>query len=56
MITTDKLISEVKQIGSTIIQDKSTQMMFKLPSAFTKIAAEIYEVMGVTRSTKPEPI
>ena len=55
-ITTDKLISEVKQIGSTIIQDKSTQTMFKLPSTLTKEAAEIYSAMGVKRGTKPELI
>ena len=51
-ITTDKLIDEIGKVGSTIIQDKSTDTTFKVPSKLSKVAAEIYRAMGVKRVSK----
>jgi transposase len=55
-ITTDKLIDEIRKVGSTIIQDKSTDTTFKVPSKLSKVAAEIYRAMGVKRVSKSATI
>jgi transposase len=51
-VTTESLISEIKDIGSTIVLDKFTGTQFKIPSKLSERAIEIYKCLGLNRSSR----
>ncbi len=52
VITTNKLIDEIKKVGSTIIKDQSTNLTFKVPSKISKEAAQVYRAIGIKRNSR----
>lgn len=52
IITTNRLIDEIKRVGSTIIKDKSSDLTFRVPSKLSKEASQIYRALGIKKSSK----
>jgi transposase len=55
-MSVEQVRNELLHVQASILQDKTTQARYRLPSAMSQAAIEIYRTFGLKRNLKPTPL